>query len=114
MLSSSNGRVRLKVKTRIVLQHTCPVPSGAGSLVTADVPKEQDTGAPIRTTATQLSLSGPRRPGLMSAAHSGKFARINFTKTSFAAAGPEHERSECGGTERCCVLLHSAPGPCAR
>ena len=30
----------------------------------------------------------------MSAAHSGKFARTDFTKTGFAAAGPEHARAE--------------------
>jgi hypothetical protein len=70
-----------------------------------------DAGAAIRAAAKQFVPIGPRRAGPMSAAHSGKSARIDFIKTGFAATGPEHERSECGGTERCCVLLRSARVP---
>jgi len=33
----------------------------------------------------------------MSVARSGKFSKTDFKKTSFAAAGPEHERGECEG-----------------
>jgi hypothetical protein len=66
----------------------------ASRYVFVDLPAQQDTGAAIRSAAPVVPI-GPRRAGLMSAAHSGKFARTDFTKTRFAAAGPEHERSEC-------------------
>jgi len=39
----------------------------------------------------------------MSAPRSDNFARTDFKKTGFAAAGPEHERQRGGGTERSCV-----------
>jgi hypothetical protein len=59
-------------------------------------------------------LSGPvsREMSLTFAAHSGKFPRTDFTRTSFAGAGPEHERSECEG-DLTLLRSHPATGPFA-
>jgi hypothetical protein len=63
--------------------------------VQQDLPAQQTPALRSEQQRNSLSLSGPRRAGPMSAAHSGQFARTELTKTGFAAAGPEHERSEC-------------------
>jgi hypothetical protein len=76
--------------------------------------REQDSGAAISAAAEQLSPVAPasREKSLMSAARSGKFSKTDFKKSGFAAAGPEHERSECeGDLSLWCAGSHKPPSP---
>jgi hypothetical protein len=85
---------------------------GAGPLVQRTRRRNRTPSAAIGAAAKQLSLSAPRRAGLMSAAHSGKFVRTHFHEDRFRCGGTRATtEASARGTERWLRASHSATGP---